>query len=307
MKHHKLALIAAVAMIFCDLHMAVAQWSPLYGSVTQGPFGPRVIGRPSTGTATMGTFGNRAVGQQLVQGPGSFTSNFQISPYGGYVYNNPGFGYQVVVPNPTPGPWYENNLLTYTPELAYGPTPESIVGQNGVPLVPGNTAIPLGAQENTIPVAVPVGTTPATQQGANTGNTQQSANPANTQQGANPGTAQPGTNTGNTQTGASTSTAMPGLSNITPQRPRFYTASVLSARPQTYTRSPELSNRLTSLARDKGMLVGKGINVYISNDVAVVQGTVRTPADSAVLASVLGLEPEVEHIDNRLSVSTMGN
>jgi hypothetical protein len=127
---------------------------------------------------------------------------------------------------------------------------------------------------------------------------QQGANPGAMQEGANPGAMQPGTNLG---------TAAVGAVNITPQRPKFYTASVLSARRQSFSRSPELSDRLTMLARSRGMLVGQGINVYLSNDIAVVQGTVRTPADSAALASVLGLEPEVEHIDNRLTVAAGGN
>jgi hypothetical protein len=124
------------------------------------------------------------------------------------------------------------------------------------------------------------------------------ANPGNMQQGANPGTAQSGANLG-------TATAV--AANVTPQRAKFYTASVLSARRQPFSRSPELSDRLTGIARSRGMLVGKGINVYVSNDVALVQGTVRTSADSAALASVLGLEPDVEHIDNRLSVAAAGN
>jgi hypothetical protein len=292
MKTHMLALMAAFALTIYESQMAVAQWSPLYGSVTQGMFGPRVIGRPSSGTATMGTFGYRAVGQQLVQGPGNFTSNIQFSPYGGYVINNPSYGYQVVTPNLVSGPWYSNNMLAYPygPELTYGSTPETNMGQGIGPTMQGNPTNFGAAQENTNLGAVPAGTNPgATQSGANPGNMQQGANPGNMQPGANPGT------------------AAAGAVNVTPQRAKFYTASVSFARPQPYSRSPELSDRLTMIARSKGMLVGKGINVYMSNDVALVQGTVRTPADSAALASVLGLEPDVEHIDNRLSVAATGN
>jgi len=69
---------------------------------------------------------------------------------------------------------------------------------------------------------------------------------------------------------------------------------------QRYTRSPELSDRLTRIARSKGMLVGRGIDVYLSNNVALLQGTVPTAADRALLANVTALEPEVRQIDNRL-------
>ena len=126
---------------------------------------------------------------------------------------------------------------------------------------------------------------------------QQGTNSAPQAEGMNPGAAQQGAVPG----------AMPAAAIATPQRARFQTASVLSARPQPFSRSPELSDRLTRIARNRDMLVGKGINVYMSNDVALVQGTVRTPADSDALASVLVLEPDVEHIDNRLSVAAAGN
>ena len=69
---------------------------------------------------------------------------------------------------------------------------------------------------------------------------------------------------------------------------------------QPYARSPELSDRLTRIARSKGMLAGQGIDVYLSNGIARLQGAVRTPGDSLLLAGVLALEPEVRQIDNRL-------
>ncbi len=50
------------------------------------------------------------------------------------------------------------------------------------------------------------------------------------------------------------------------------------------------------------MLVGPAINVYLGSDVAVVQGVVRTAGDRAVLRNVLGLEPDVSRIDDRLVV-----
>ena len=43
----------------------------------------------------------------------------------------------------------------------------------------------------------------------------------------------------------------------------------------------------------RGMLAGHAINVYLSGNVALVQGVVRTAADRVVLGNVLGLEPDV--------------
>ena len=69
---------------------------------------------------------------------------------------------------------------------------------------------------------------------------------------------------------------------------------------QPYVRSPELSALLTRIARSKGMLSGEGIDVYMSNRAARLEGVVRTPANRVLLANVLALEPEVRQIDNRL-------
>ena len=166
MKTHILALMAAMALTLYESQMAVAQWSPLYGSVTQGMFGPRVIGRPSYGTTTMGTFGYRSVGSQLVQGPGNFTGNIQISPYGGYVINNPSYGYQVVNTNPTAGLWYENNMLSSpaAQALTYGSTLETNMGEGIGPTMQGNPANFGAAQENSNFGAAPMGTTPGAMQ-----------------------------------------------------------------------------------------------------------------------------------------------
>ena len=57
---------------------------------------------------------------------------------------------------------------------------------------------------------------------------------------------------------------------------------------------------MTQIARSKGLLSGPGIDVYLGNNVALMQGAVCTPSDCVLLASVLALEPEVRQIDNRL-------
>lgn len=99
----------------------------------------------------------------------------------------------------------------------------------------------------------------------------------------------------------------PAASNVTVPRVGIPAASAPAARPQQpYTRSPELSSRLTRLARTKGMLSGQGIDVYWSNNMVLLQGTVRTPSDCVRLANVLALEPGVRQIDNRLVAEGSG-
>jgi hypothetical protein len=80
-----------------------------------------------------------------------------------------------------------------------------------------------------------------------------------------------------------------------------------AAHAEPYVHSPELSARLTRIARIRGMLAGQAIDVYLSGNAALVQGVVRTAADRAVLGNVLGLEPDVSRIDNRLVVRGYGN
>ena len=69
---------------------------------------------------------------------------------------------------------------------------------------------------------------------------------------------------------------------------------------QPYFRSAELSDRLTQIARSRGLLFGPAINVYVSNNVALIQGAVGTLSDSNQLATALAHEPGVLQIDNRL-------
>ncbi len=78
------------------------------------------------------------------------------------------------------------------------------------------------------------------------------------------------------------------------------TAAPAASPQQPYIRSPELSDRLTQIARSKGLLFGPAIDVYVSNNVVLIQGAVGTPSDSTLLASLLALEPDVVRIDNRL-------
>jgi hypothetical protein len=67
-----------------------------------------------------------------------------------------------------------------------------------------------------------------------------------------------------------------------------------------YARSKVLSDRLTQIAQTKGLLFGPAIDVYVSNNVALIQGAVGTPSDSIQLATALAHEPGILRIDNRL-------
>jgi hypothetical protein len=79
------------------------------------------------------------------------------------------------------------------------------------------------------------------------------------------------------------------------------TSTWCPASPQlAYARSRDLSDRLTEFARTKGLLFGPAIDVYVSNNVALIQGAVGTPSDSIQLATALAHEPEILRIDNRL-------
>jgi hypothetical protein len=77
---------------------------------------------------------------------------------------------------------------------------------------------------------------------------------------------------------------------------------MVAVRAEPYVRSPELSALVTRIARTRGMLAGPAIDVYLSGNVALVQGVVRTSASRTVIGNVLGLDPNVSRIDNRLVV-----
>ncbi len=276
-------------MTLCHPQITAAQWTQ-YGTITQGIFGTREIGRPLVaGSPVTGIFGPRAVGQPLVMSS-AFANNIQFNPSGFLTYHNQFNGYPVT----TPYSVFSAQATGYAPNYSITPDMNNWMIDNGfapttniTPVVgPAGQTYPANpglAPVNAIPGAVPAGTTPGSAQQNTTG-----IGPGAEQQNANPGTAPAAT------------------ANVTPQRGRFHTASVLSANPQPYSLSPELSDRLTSIARTRGMLVGKGINVYLGDNVALLQGTARTPNDRNTLANVLSLEPGVGHIDNRLLVRANG-
>jgi hypothetical protein len=71
-----------------------------------------------------------------------------------------------------------------------------------------------------------------------------------------------------------------------------------------WVRSPELSARITRLARSGGIRAPSGITVSLGNGTAVLQGTVGSAGDRAMLSTLVGMEPGIWHVDNRLSVGS---
>lgn len=92
----------------------------------------------------------------------------------------------------------------------------------------------------------------------------------------------------------------PALGLRAPGTPGRGSALPAASPRQSYSRSRELSDRLTQIARTKGLLFGPAIDVYVSNNVALIQGAVGTPSDSIQLATALAHEPGVLRIDSRL-------
>ena len=72
-------------------------------------------------------------------------------------------------------------------------------------------------------------------------------------------------------------------------------------------RSTAVSDRLTRIARDRGMLASPAIDVYLSGHVAILEGTVRTTHDRDLLANVAGLEPGIHQVYNGLATQSLGD
>ncbi len=102
-----------------------------------------------------------------------------------------------------------------------------------------------------------------------------------------------------------TSSSAPAVSLVTVPRGSERTALRIPDR-SSLRRSPEASDRLTRIARDRGMLVGSGIDVYLSGQVAILQGNVRTAHDRELLANIAGLEPGIQQVYNGLATDDSG-
>jgi hypothetical protein len=269
MRSFILAGMAALILSVCEPWMLMAQVSSSYGGQTAGMFGSRSVGQLSTAMPTSGIFGARIQGQVYSSGqqPGMFGTRSMPQPsmpQPSYSY----FGYPVT-------PQQLGNIINN----------EQVNASQA-------TATNQGAvQENSNGNALEYNTTapPPAPEVAPASSPESSG-----VEGANASGQNPGANGG---VGSLTT------ANVTIPRPRVRMESASIARPITFVRSPELSDRLTRVARSKGMLASDGINVYLSdNNIALLRGAVRMPGDRATLANVVSLEPDVAQVDNRLIV-----
>lgn len=103
--------------------------------------------------------------------------------------------------------------------------------------------------------------------------------------------------------GLPTNAGAPNAQNfLPPSQVRMNAGNTSTAKPHPFVLSQQLSNRLTNIARSKGMLSGNSISVYTSNGTARLQGNVNKDSDRVALGYVMSLEPGITRIDNRLAV-----
>ena len=117
-----------------------------------------------------------------------------------------------------------------------------------------------------------------------------------------PGSALPLLSDTNGQEGMAPIVGPPPASQVTLPHVGGLAAPASQHGEQPYARSAAMSETLTRIARANGMLAGPGVNVYVSNNTARLEGAVHSPADGALLSRVLALEPGVRQIDNHLVV-----
>jgi hypothetical protein len=252
-------------------------------TTTVGMFGPRTVGGPSYPVATSGMFGPRVVGGQSfgAASTGMFGTRFVGPPMNSY---NLGIQNGTVVALPYASPANSATLSALYPE-----TPATVV-ENDM-----NNMNNAGVMEEMPPI------------------TEAAPQPLPLPAPAN-GTGTPASTP--TQQGPAAAPAVPtaqspaAMNSPYPRGWAFAGTSLPGSAP-AYVRSATLSDRLTQIARDRGMLAGQRIEVSLYGDIALVQGTVLTSGDRTVLANVLSLEPRVQRIDNRLKTeennASLGN
>jgi hypothetical protein len=218
-----------------------------------------------------GAFGPRVLGQSLAPQPNRFGGGVQLGAGGNFMYLGRPNGATSFVP------WQQ--YYPVTPVMIDPGIAASAMAQQGIQ--PGaQIAVP-----SQVPNQLPA---PAVQVGL----PQQSPSPAPA-----PVVAPAGIN-------ATAFSAAPAPAwSVAIPRGQTAEASAKAARAEPFVRSPELSDRLTRIARTKGMLAGPAIDVYLSGNVAMMRGLVHRHADRVLLGNVMGLEPDVSRIDNRLAVA----
>lgn len=274
MKSRTCMLMAVAGLALCQPQIAAAQ-SRYQGSQSQGIFNNQMSVLASRGQV-QGIFGNQTVGMPS-HGPVLGIFGVQNAGLSMEPYSNRAGGRNLT--NPTAD--FTNPLGLYGPTVAGAQMMPDYVAAAIQPPAPV-PAIPMqapGPVYNLTEVqAAPQTTAPTNPEADETEGADQAADG---------------------QTAAPT--GPPTFSYVTQSPATTPAAHAALARPQYYARSPELSDRLTRIARQKGMLSGEGIDVYLGDRVARLEGMVRTSGDRSLLANVVGLEPEVKYVDNRLT------
>jgi hypothetical protein len=222
---------------------------------------------------THGTFGNRTLGQPLAPRPSKFGGGIQTGASGSFLYRGRPDGSTAFA-----APWRRVDTAVLNQAVGARSAAQPALHVAVSPQSP--------APEYNLPELLTI---------------PEFASPSFPEATGQEGTSPPGHTLGMTR-----GIGSPAASNVTVPQVGTREASASAMRPQPYARSPELSDRLTRLARTNGMLSGQGIDVYLSNDIALLLGTVRTPGDCVLLANVLALEPAVRQIDNRLAAEGSG-
>jgi len=222
-----------------------------------------------------GMFGSRSLGRPIAPGRSNLVGGFQTGPSGDFLYLGRSDGL-----NDFATPWRQIEVGA-APEATY---PASVIRQ----ALPAIAPLPPGLDQSFGPSQVgpeeqypgaPAGTTTPP---ARNGTASVAGRPAS---GTPPRAAAPART-------ANVSIAVGVRAAASP-----------SASEQSYVRWPELSDRLTRIARRNGMLAGPRIDVFRSNSTALLRGYVRTGENSIVLANVIGMEPGVQQVDNGLVVA----
>jgi hypothetical protein len=298
-------LVMALAAVFCQISSVQAQYYPLgptqgmfgyrtlgqpqWGFTTNGMFGYRTLGQPQWGMATNGMFGNRIIGQTVMTSP-IYAYGMQPSVGITVPYLGQGPTYQVATA-------YQGALTQFNPYF-----PSQFINPYDI----NSTALPQpGVTDTGVPLGQDLGTAAAPAAAYTPGTIGAPvAQAAGMMPGSNPPVAT-ATGAGNN---AGAGMALAATPTVTASRGTILMASPSpAAGTKPFVRATELSNMLTRLARSRDMLVGERIDVYLSNEVALLRGTVRSSLDRATLANVLSLEPGVSQIDNQLEVAAPGD
>ncbi len=249
-----------------------------------------------------GMFGDRVLGQSLAPRPNNFSGDIQTAPSGAFLY----IGSQTS----TGGfatPWRQIDPLvtmeTVSPPPGGRPVlqiPALLEGVPGSPLPPGTVPA-------VFPPAVPSATAPVVEAGPplnpNPNNPAGATNAAPTGPSNNAApTPQASTAASTGQTTAAPPVAGPPATAYVALSENSPPAATSAARSTAWVRSARLSELVTRVAQGRNLLAGQGINVYVSDHLAVLQGAVRTADYRDLLANVVNLEPGVWQVENRLTV-----